>query len=155
MSGLLQCTPAVPTLFVSTDKKPRTVEGGSGGAQTYCTPMSASCAGAHPVVVQSEQNFQSNAHMALRNRVSGNAAGQGGIFTFYFKTLWDDDPSVPATEVHYYTANAEFIDTYQKRSLEPTYLISETFYSNGTIGRTKRRLNAREVRHSVSSPSKY
>ena len=111
--------------------------------QTICAPQSGACAGGAAGTL-SEQNFQSSAHGALRNRVAG-VSNPSGIFTFSFKTIWHDDPAVPATEVQYYTADAEFVDAYQKRALEPTHLISEQFYDNGTRGIARRRLSEQEV----------
>lgn len=156
MSGLRRCTLSVPTLVVIVDMEFRSVEGGAGQARTYCAPQSGACAGGAGVL--SEQNFQASAHSLLRNRVSGNGGNPVGIFTFHFKTVWDDGPDVPATAVEYYAQGSNdpvgFIDAVQRRSLEPTYLISESFYSNATMGRVKRPLTEREVCHSISNSSR-
>ena len=110
---------------------------------TICAPQSGACAGAGGGTL-SEQNFQSYAHSALRNRVAGSS-NPVGIFTFSFRTIWHDDANVPATEVQYQVSDAGFIDAYQKRTLEPTHLVSERFYDNGTKRITKRRLSEQEV----------
>ena len=108
-----------------------------------CAPQSGACAGGG-IGTLSEQNFQSYAHSALRNRVAG-VSNAVGIFTFRFRTIWHDDPDVPATEVQYNSPDAGFVDVYQKRALEPTHLISEQFYDNGTKRITRRRLSEQEV----------
>lgn len=110
---------------------------------TICAPQNGACAGGG-VGTPSEQDFQSSAHAALRNRVAG-VSNPVGIFTFSFRTIWHDDPDVPATQVQYQVLNGEFVDNYQKRTLEPTHLISEQFYGNGTKRIAKRRLSEQEV----------
>lgn len=68
-----------------------------------------------------------------------------GVFTFSFRTVWHDDPGVPATEVQYATSDGGWVDAYQKRSLGPTHFVSEQFYDNGTRVVVKRRLREEEV----------
>ena len=98
--------------------------------------------------VESEQNFQSRAHLALRYRVAGNG-GQppSGIYTFYFNVKWDDDPAVAASEVHWVDSHhAEFVDAYQKRSDEwPMRHVEMHIYDNGTQTHLKRDLSVEEV----------
>ena len=109
----------------------------------FCAPQSGACAGGGGGTL-SEQNFQSSAHGALRHRVAG-VSSPTGIFTFRFKTIWQNDPDVPATMVEYYTAEAGFVDTFQKRVLGPTHLISEQSYGNGTKSIARHRLSEQEV----------
>lgn len=125
----------------------RSVEGGLGQATTICAPASGRCAGAGGLSTRPEQNFQSDAHGALRSRVAGSM-NPTGIFTFNFRTKWHDDPYVPATEVHYTTSDNGFVDTYQKRSFGPTHFVSEQFYDNGTRGMMTRQLSEEEVSES-------
>ena len=110
---------------------------------TICAPQSGACAGGGFGTL-SEQNFQSSAHAALRQRVAG-VSNPVGIFTFSFRTIWHDDADVPATEVQYQISDSGLVDAYQKRTLEPTHLISEQFYDNGTKRIAKRRLSEQEV----------
>lgn len=120
-----------------------TVEGGGIQAQSYCAPQNAAC-GSSGGGVASEQDFQSQAHQALRNRV-GSTANPVGVYTFHFQTKWHDDKDVAATEVMFYEQNAELMNVYQRGSLEPTHLVSEQFYENGTSTRVTRRLMGDEV----------
>ncbi|MCJ1283616.1 hypothetical protein MMC26_002947 [Xylographa opegraphella] len=121
-------------------------EGGLGQAQTICAPADASCAGAGVLSTRSEQNFQSYAHNTLRQRVAGTT-NPTGVFTFHFKTVWDDDPDIPATQIEWYDdTEAEFLDNYQKRSIVPTYLVTDNLFENRTIQSVRHRLTEQEKR---------
>lgn len=82
------------------------------------------------------------AHSAIESPVSQIRLE---CFTFSFRTIWHDEPDVPATEVQYATSDDGWVDAYQKRSLGPTHLVSEQFYDNGTRALVKRRLGEEEV----------
>ncbi len=126
------------------------VEGGA-GANSICAPQNGGCSTSLPagiVGVNSEQNFQSNAHSSLRNRV-GPTANAAGVFRYHFRTAWYDGTVEAATEVVWYLPNSEFVDTYQKRSGEEplsVYRVVDRFYANGTASQTKQLITRRQVR---------
>ncbi|KAJ4288855.1 hypothetical protein N0V88_007185 [Collariella sp. IMI 366227] len=88
------------------------VEGGA-GANTICAPQNAACAPLPAGVggVDSEQNFQSSAHTALRQRI-WSASNPNGIFRYHFKTVWYGSTSDAATQVEWYMPASEFVDNY-------------------------------------------
>ena len=131
------------------------VEGGA-GANSICAPQNGACGGALPAGVggvNSEQNFQSNAHISLRNRV-GPTANAAGVFRYHFRTAWYDGTDEAATEVVWYLPNSEFVDTYQKRSgADPlsVYRVVDRFYANGTASQTLQLVTRRQVRIALNS----
>lgn len=124
-------------------KATRTVEGGAGQANTYCAPQRGSILGKSwtwPISVRSEQDLQGTAHTVLRNRVAGNT-NPSGIFTFHFRTEWKDEPDVPAAMVEWYDSDGEYLDAYQKRSIEPTHFVVDTIHANRTVKSERYRLS--------------
>lgn len=128
-----------------------TVEGGlSNQANTICAPQNANCGRASTGVagVRSEQDFQAAAHASLRSHVV-DPANPSGIFTFHFQTGWEDDQDAPATYVEWYdSVGGERLTIFSKRSIGPTHLVVDEFYSNGTTRTVRRELTEAEVRPS-------
>ncbi|KFA82003.1 hypothetical protein S40288_07998 [Stachybotrys chartarum IBT 40288] len=87
-----------------------TVEGGS-GARTICAPQNGRCDSNNyngPLGgVNSEQNFQSWAHTALRNNVF-DPPGRHGVYRFHFVTRFNTDIDGATAEVHWYGEDATF-----------------------------------------------
>lgn len=105
--------------------------------------LSASCAGG--AGVQSEQNWQANAHSLLRKRLDADTTDPTGVYTFHFRTKWEGASGAAAAHIEYYDASGGFIDKIGKRSDEATHFVIEGFHTNGTTSVLKRRLTDREV----------
>ena len=109
------------------------IEGGT-NANTICAPASAAC-DVGGQYTSSEQDFQSNAHAALRPVVFNNDAD--GVYTFHFQTIFNDDDNSYATAVSYYIPSGEAGGVYgvsgdaQKREAT-RHLVHVQHFSNYT-----------------------
>ncbi|KFA69560.1 hypothetical protein S40285_07967 [Stachybotrys chlorohalonatus IBT 40285] len=131
-----------------------TVEGGS-GARTICDPQNGRCDSNNdngpPGGVNSEQNFQSWAHTALRSNMF-DPPGRHGVYRFHFVTRFNTDIDGAAAEVHWYGEDATFAVGFgqpEKRYLDRTPAVHravESFYGNRTSVITRQLLQEEEYK---------